>query len=68
VLKDSPINSVADLKGKKIALNKGSNVHYLLVRALEKAGLRYTDVKVVFLPPADGRAAFEKGAIDAWVI
>ncbi len=66
--KDSPIKTVADLKGKKIALNKGSNVHYLLVRALEKAGLKYTDVEVVYLPPADGRAAFEKGAIDAWVI
>jgi sulfonate transport system substrate-binding protein len=43
-------------------------VHYLLVRALEKAGLKYTDVEVVFLPPTEGRAAFEKGAIDAWVI
>ena len=66
--KDSPIKTVADLKGKKIALNKGSNVHYLLVRALEKAGLKYADVELVFLPPADGRAAFEKGAVDAWVI
>jgi sulfonate transport system substrate-binding protein len=68
VPKDSPIKTVADLKGKRIALNKGSNVHYLLVRALVKAGLKYTDVELVFLPPADGRAAFEKGAIDAWVI
>jgi sulfonate transport system substrate-binding protein len=68
VPKDSPIRTVADLKGKKIALNKGSNVHYLLVRALEKAGLKYTDVEVVNLPPAAGRAAFENGAIDAWVI
>jgi len=68
VQKDSPIKTVADLKGKKIGLNKGSNVHYLLVRALDKAGLKYTDVELVFLPPADGRAAFEKGAIDAWVI
>ena len=68
VPKDSPIKTVADLKGKKIALNKGSNVHYLLVRALDKAGLKYTDVEVVYLPPTDGRAAFERGAIDAWVI
>ena len=66
--KDSPIKTVADLKGKKIGLNKGSNVHYLLVRALAKAGLKYTDVEAVFLPPADGRAAFEKGTIDAWAI
>ena len=59
---------ISDLKGKKIALNKGSNVHYLLVRALESAGLKYADVDVVDLSPADGRAAFDKGAVDAWVI
>jgi sulfonate transport system substrate-binding protein len=68
VQKDSPLRSVADLKGRKVALNKGSNVHYLLVRALEKAGVPYSDVQVVFLAPADARAAFEKGAVDAWVI
>jgi sulfonate transport system substrate-binding protein len=66
--KDSPIKSVAELKGKKVALNKGSNVHYLLVKALEKAGLKYSDIQPVFLPPADARAAFERGAVDAWVI
>ncbi|NKL95493.1 sulfonate ABC transporter substrate-binding protein [Rhizobium leguminosarum] len=66
--KDSPIKSVAELKGKKVAFNKGSNVHYLLVKALEEAGLTYEDVEPSFLAPADGRAAFEKGAIDAWVI
>lgn len=68
VPKDSPIKSVADLKGKKVVLNKGSNVHYLLVRALEQAGLKYSDVETVFLPPADARAAFERGSVDAWVI
>lgn len=68
VPKDSPIKSVAELKGKKVALNKGSNVHYLLVKALEKAGLKYADIQPVFLPPADARAAFERGAVDAWVI
>ncbi|MGM5060035.1 sulfonate ABC transporter substrate-binding protein [Rhizobium sp. 814_E9_N1_1] len=68
VPKDSPIKSVADLKGKKIAFTKGSNVHYLLVKALEEAGLTYEDVEPSFLAPADGRAAFEKGAVDAWVI
>ena len=66
--KDSPLKTVADLKGKNIALNKGSNVHYLLVKALEKAGVAYSDIKTSFLPPADARAAFEKGAVDAWVI
>ena len=68
VPKGSTIKSVAELKGKKIALNKGSNVHYLLVKALEKAGLQYTDVQTVFLPPADARAAFERGSVDAWAI
>ncbi|KWR75623.1 MULTISPECIES: sulfonate ABC transporter substrate-binding protein [Pseudomonas] len=66
--KDSPIKSVAELKGRKVALNKGSNVHYLLVRALEENGLKYSDIQPVYLPPADARAAFERGAVDAWVI
>ena len=68
VPKDSPIKSVADLKGKKVALNKGSNVHYLLVTALEKAGVKYSEIEPAFLAPADARAAFERGAVDAWVI
>jgi sulfonate transport system substrate-binding protein len=68
VPKDSALKSVADLRGKKIALNKGSNVHYLLVKALEKAGLKYSDVQPVFLPPSDALAAFTRGLIDAWVI
>jgi sulfonate transport system substrate-binding protein len=68
VPKDSPIKSVADLKGKRIALNKGSNVHYLLVQALAKVGLSPADVTPVYLAPADGRAAFESGDVDAWVI
>ena len=68
VPKDSSIQSVAELKDKKVALNKGSNVHYLLVRALEDAGLKYSDIQPVYLPPADARAAFERGSVDAWVI
>jgi sulfonate transport system substrate-binding protein len=68
VPKDSAIQAVADLKGKTVVLNKGSNVHYLLVKLLEDAGLAYGDIEVKFLPPADARAAFEKGAVDAWVI
>ncbi len=68
VPKDSPLKSVADLKGKKVALNKGSNVHYLLVKALEKANVKYSEITPVFLAPADARAAFERGAVDAWVI
>ncbi len=68
VPQDSPIHAVAELKGKRVALNKGSNVHYLLVRALENAGLTIKDIEPIYLTPADGRAAFEKGAVDAWVI
>lgn len=68
VPKASPIQSVADLRGKKVALNKGSNVHYLLVRAIEAAGLSLSDITPVYLAPADARAAFERGAVDAWVI
>ncbi|NWL76407.1 sulfonate ABC transporter substrate-binding protein [Pseudomonas taiwanensis] len=68
VQKGSPIQSVKELAGKKVALNKGSNVHYLLVRALEEAGLKYSDIQPVYLPPADARAAFERGSVDAWVI
>jgi sulfonate transport system substrate-binding protein len=68
VPKGSAVRSVADLKGKKVALNKGSNVHYLLVKALEQAGVAYKDIEPVFLAPADARAAFERGSVDAWVI
>ena len=68
VPKDSPIKALADLKGKKVALNKGSNVHFLLAKALEKAGVAYTEVQPTYLAPADARAAFERGAVDAWVI
>ncbi|KVM81620.1 ABC transporter substrate-binding protein [Burkholderia ubonensis] len=65
---DSPIRSVAQLRGKKVALNKGSNVHYLLVKALEHAGLAYADIQPVYLTPADARAAFVQRNVDAWVI
>ncbi|MFP1961071.1 aliphatic sulfonate ABC transporter substrate-binding protein [Lonsdalea quercina] len=65
---DSPIKTVADLKGKRVALNKGSDVNYLLVKALEDAGLSYRDITPVYLTPSDARAAFQRGAVDAWVI
>jgi sulfonate transport system substrate-binding protein len=68
VPKTSTLRSLADLRGKRVALNKGSNVHYLLVKALEKAGLGYADIQPIFLPPADARAAFERGSVDAWAI
>lgn len=65
---NSPLREVADLKGKRVAFNRGSNVHYFLVQLLRKHGLDYRDVRPVFLAPADARAAFENGSIDAWVI
>lgn len=68
VQKDSPIQSIQDLKGKRVALNKGSNVHYLLLKLLEAHNLTLNDIQPVYLPPSDARAAFEKGAVDAWVI
>ena len=68
VPKNSTLRSVAELKGKKVAFNKGSDVHWLVVALLKKAGLSYSDIQPVYLAPADARAAFEKGAIDAWAI
>jgi sulfonate transport system substrate-binding protein len=68
VSKESPIAQIADLKGKKVAFNKGSDVHWLVVSALQKAGLQYTDIQPVYLSPADARAAFQRGAVDAWAI
>ncbi len=64
----SPIKTVADLKGKRVALNRGSDVHWFIVALLRKNGLDLTDVQPVYLPPADARAALERGAIDAWAI
>jgi len=68
VLADSPILTLADLKGRKVALQKGSSSHYLLVRALDKANLKWTDIQPIYLAPADARAAFESKSVDAWVI
>ncbi|MDN6883362.1 sulfonate ABC transporter substrate-binding protein [Variovorax sp. CAN2819] len=68
VPRGSAIKTVAQLKGKKIALNKGSNVHYFIVKLFEKHGLAFADLNLVYLPPADARAAFEKGSVDVWVI
>ena len=65
---DAPLRSLADLKGRRIALQKGSSAHYLLVRAVDKAGLAWSDVTPIYLPPSDARAAFERGSVDAWAI
>lgn len=68
VPKDSPIQSLADLKDKTISFAKGSSSHYLLVKALKEAGLSYTDITPAFLSPGDARVAFEQGNIDAMVV
>lgn len=67
VREDSPITTLADLKGKKVAVTKAAGVHYLLIAALAKAGLKFSDIEPAYLTPADGRAAFENRKVDAWV-
>jgi sulfonate transport system substrate-binding protein len=67
VSKSSPIHSVKELKGRKIAVTKGAGSHYLLIAALAREGLNFKDITPAYLSPSDGRAAFEKGAVDAWV-
>lgn len=64
---DSPLRSVAQLKGKKVAVTKAAGSHYLLLAALAKAGLKFSDIEPAYLTPADGRAAFENRKVDAWV-
>jgi sulfonate transport system substrate-binding protein len=68
VSRDSPLRTLADLKGKKLALQKGSSAHYLVVRAVKKAGLQWSDLNPIYLTPADARAAFERKSVDAWAI
>jgi sulfonate transport system substrate-binding protein len=68
VKEDSPIQTIADLKGKKVAFAKGSSANYLIVKILESGGVSWEDITPVYLAPADARAAFEQGNVDAWVI
>ncbi|BCT90579.1 sulfonate ABC transporter substrate-binding protein [Acinetobacter variabilis] len=65
---NSKITKLSQLKGKRVGVHRGSSSHYLLVQAVRKAGLQWTDIQTVWLSPADARAAFQKGAIDAWAI
>lgn len=64
----SRLRTLVDLRGHSIALQKNSSAHFLLARAVAKAGLRFGDIKPVYLAPADARAAFEGGDVDAWAI
>jgi sulfonate transport system substrate-binding protein len=68
VPKDSAIQAPADLKGKKVAVTKGSSANALLVRAVQSGDLEWGDIEPVFLLPADAKAAFEGGSVDAWSI
>ncbi len=64
--KDTGITKVADLKGKRVAVTRGTDPHIFLVRALAEAGLTEKDVKLVLLQHPDGRLALERGDVDAW--
>jgi sulfonate transport system substrate-binding protein len=68
VPKTSTILSLAELKGKRIGYVKATTSHYILLKLLEEQGLRWSDITPVALSPQDGRAAFERGSLDAWVI
>jgi sulfonate transport system substrate-binding protein len=68
VPKNSPIHSVAQLKGKRIAVAQGSSADYHLLTVLQKAGLSVHDVTLDYLQPADGLAALASGHVDAWDI
>ena len=65
---DSPIRTIADLKGKRVGFTKGSSAHNVVLLALEKAGLQYSDITPVYLSPPDGGAAFANDSIDAWAV
>lgn len=65
---DSPIRSIADLKGKSIAIAKGSSAHIFLIKALEKNNLKESDVKLVQLQPDEANPAFQANRVDAWGI
>ncbi len=65
---DSPIKTLADLRGKRIGVAKGSSAHNLLVAALESADIGWKEITALYLAPADASAAFSRGSIDAWSI
>ncbi|UPK37119.1 aliphatic sulfonate ABC transporter substrate-binding protein [Bradyrhizobium sp. 186] len=68
VPKDSPIRSIAQLKGKRVGFTKGSSAHNIVVQTLEKAGLTYADITPVYRAPPDAGPAFANGSIEAWAI
>jgi sulfonate transport system substrate-binding protein len=68
VPKGSPIRTIQDLKGKRIAFQKASSAHNFILQIVERAGLTYQDIHPIYLAPPDARAAFDSGSVDAWAI
>ncbi|MBV9997922.1 MAG: aliphatic sulfonate ABC transporter substrate-binding protein [Verrucomicrobia bacterium] len=68
VPQNSPLQTVTDLKGKRVAFARGSSSHLFVAQRLAQAGLSFADIKSVYLQPAEARAAFQSGAIDAWAV
>ncbi len=66
--KDSPIQRIADLKGKRVGYVRATTAHYFLSKQLAEAGLSFADITPISLTPADGLSAFERGDLDAWAI
>lgn len=64
---NSPIKRLVDIKGKKVAFQRGSNAHYLLAKALREVGLKISDVQVVGLTPSEARDAFIQNKVEVWV-
>lgn len=64
----STLQTLADLRGRRVAFAKGSSAHSLTLAALERAGLAYSDIVPAYLAPADAAAAFARGSVDAWTI
>ncbi|MGU3326630.1 ABC transporter substrate-binding protein [Methylobacterium mesophilicum] len=65
---ESPIRTVADLKGRTVGVSRGSGSHYVLAAALKRAGLGFDDIRPAYLQAPEGAAAFEQGSLDAWSI
>ncbi len=68
VRRDAPFHGVRDLRAKRVAFTKATSAHYAALRVLAAAGLAPADIRTVYLPPAEGRAAIDTGSVDAWVI
>ncbi|WP_137154398.1 aliphatic sulfonate ABC transporter substrate-binding protein [Rhizobium sp. FKL33] len=66
--KNSPVQKIEDLKGRKVAYKRGSSAHNFAFKALAKVGLTPADIESVDLPPPDAAAAFKNGSVDAWAI